>query len=129
MVFRSNSHTQPNYRVPVLKETHEDQMCPSEACRKRLEMITETKPISKLAQRAQREATGYYCGYTFKGQPVGKRFVKAADPTAGMEDNTPGQRRGAASHTARSRTSSVGALRSPLRNKWAVCPSSCTRGA
>ena len=39
--------------------------------------IKETRKLSKLAQRAQREATGYYCGYTFKRQPVGAKYMKA----------------------------------------------------
>ena len=37
--------------------------------------------LSKLAQRAQREATGYYCGYTFKRQPVGTKYLKALGET------------------------------------------------
>ena len=52
--------------------------------------------LSKVAQRAQREATGYYCGYAFKGQPVGKRFLKAAADNlnyfeTGLEDKRPAQ--------------------------------------
>ena len=35
------------------------------------------KRICKIAQRAQRNATGYYCGYTFKVQPV----LLVRDPT------------------------------------------------
>eukprot|EP00959_Pyramimonas_sp_CCMP1952_P106194 2220375-Pyramimonas_sp.AAC.1 len=34
--------------------------------------------MCKLAQRAQREATGYQCGYTFKAQPVGKNMLEDA---------------------------------------------------
>lgn len=52
--------------------------------------------IAKLAQRVQRECTGYYCGYTFKGQPVGRRMVNAAQEslchlTTGLEDKPEGQ--------------------------------------
>ena len=36
------------------------------------------KSVSRLAQRVQREATGYYCGYTFKGQTIGRRLVLLA---------------------------------------------------
>ena len=78
VLFRSNSHTMPNYRVPLLPETHDQAACQSAACAAHVAQGTETKAMSKLAQRAQREATGYYCGYTFKAQPVGRRFVKAA---------------------------------------------------
>ena len=35
-----------------------------------------TKLVCKLAQRVQRECTGYFCGYTFKGQPVGDSHIK-----------------------------------------------------
>eukprot|EP00973_Karenia_brevis_P028068 3865347-Karenia_brevis.AAC.1 len=28
---------------------------------------------SKIAQRAQRQCTSYYCGYSFKVQPVGQK--------------------------------------------------------
>ena len=36
------------------------------------------KVVSRLAQRVQREATGYYCGYTFKGQSIGKKYLLKA---------------------------------------------------
>ena len=39
------------------------------------------KKICKLAQRAAREATGYYAGYTFKGQPIGVKYLNAAAET------------------------------------------------
>ena len=78
VLFRSNSHTAPNYRLPVFKETHDDDACRSEACRPTLAEAENTKVISIVAQRAQREATGYYCGYTFTAQPVGRRYHKAA---------------------------------------------------
>ena len=32
VLFRSNSHTAPNYRLPLLAETHDDTQCPSKAC-------------------------------------------------------------------------------------------------
>ena len=32
----------------------------------------ELKRVCKLDQRAQREATSYFCGYTCKRQPVGR---------------------------------------------------------
>jgi hypothetical protein len=42
-LFRSNSHTMPNYRVPVLPETHENGACRSKACMESLEKATRTK--------------------------------------------------------------------------------------
>ena len=33
VIFRSNTHTLPNYRIPIIPETHEDDMCHSKACR------------------------------------------------------------------------------------------------
>ena len=71
VLFRSNSYTLPNFRVPLLPETHEDECCKSRSCREHVSNPKNLKAMSKLAQRAQREATGYYCGYTFKRQPVG----------------------------------------------------------
>ena len=35
--------------------------------------------LCKAVQRAAREMTGYFGGYTFKGQPVGKGAVKLLD--------------------------------------------------
>ncbi len=53
--------------------------------------------MSKLTERAQRHATGYYCGYILKRQPVGQRFLKvAADSysymTTGLQDKDAGQK-------------------------------------
>ena len=55
------------------------------------------KGISRLAQRVQREATGYYCGYTFKGQVVGHKYILQAAKSldylsTGLGDKTEGQR-------------------------------------
>jgi hypothetical protein len=97
VLFRSNSHTFPNLRVPLLPATHDAAACQSAACAAHVAETAETKAISKLAQRAQREVTGYHCGYTFKSQPVGKRFVKAAaeglnQVAASLEDKSAGQK-------------------------------------
>ena len=50
----------------------------------------------KIAQRAQREATGYFCGYTFKRQPVGRFEMKATAQCLNfmvekIKDRRPGQ--------------------------------------
>ena len=92
-VFRSNSHTQLNHRLPLLPETHDDELC-SKRCHKECGNI---KVICKLAQRAQREATGYYCGYTFKGQAIGRTYLLKASQsldylTDALENKTAAQR-------------------------------------
>ena len=76
VLFRSNTHTMPNYRLPVTGDCHEDELCRSERCKKVRLGPRETKIVSKLAQRVLRETTGYYCGYTFKRQPVGKKTLR-----------------------------------------------------
>ena len=57
----------------------------------------DAKVISKLAQRTQRQCTGYYCGYTFKPQPVGRKFTQLAAQSLNyleekLKDKTAGQR-------------------------------------
>ena len=75
---------------------NQDDECESKACRRSLTQESHLKAMSKLAQRAQRECTGYYCGYTFKRQPVGQRFLKAAAESysymaVGLQDKAAGQ--------------------------------------
>ena len=80
-MFRSNTHTLPNYRAPILPETHEDEMCQSRVCRASMQDPKEKKNMAKMAQRACRECCGYHSGYTFKRQPVGAKYVAAAAET------------------------------------------------
>ncbi len=88
----------PNYRIPPIPAVHEAS-CPSSTCRQRAqEMLSSAsiQSVSKLAQRVQRESTGYYCGYTFKGQPVGRKYLAAAASTldylsTGLQDKSAGQ--------------------------------------
>ena len=97
--FGSNSHTMPNYRLPPISAVHEAS-CPSRTCREHAEELRSSSSIqavSKLAQRVQREATGYYCGYSFKGQVIGRKYLLQASKTldymtTGLEDKTQGQR-------------------------------------
>ena len=97
--FRSNSHTMPNYRVPLTPAIH-SALCSCASCKKQgkemLDKLT-LKVIAKIAQRVQRECTGYYCGYTFKGQVVGRKYLLQASQsldyvTEVMENKTPSQR-------------------------------------
>ena len=104
--FRSNSHTMPNYRIPPVPAAHEE-CCPSKTCAMRSKAMVDDatkllekatiKGMSRLAQRVQREATGYYCGYTFKGQVAGRKYILQASKSmdymsTGLGDKTVGQR-------------------------------------
>ena len=97
--FRSNSHTLPNYRVPLTPVIHAA-VCSCASCQKQPKEMLSTltlKTVSKIAQRVQRESTGYYCGYTFKGQAIGRKYLlKAAQSldylTDTLERKTPAQR-------------------------------------
>ena len=71
-LFRHNTHTGPNYRVPLLPSTH-DSDCKAEC----LEKHTLSK-MAASAQRAMRNTTGYYTGYICKKQPIGKFELKQA---------------------------------------------------
>ena len=70
VLFRSNSHTLPNCRAPLLDITHEDSLCKNKACKETLRLPSMLKSLAKLAQRVCRECTGYHSGYTFKKQPI-----------------------------------------------------------
>ena len=78
--FGSNSHTMPNYRLPPTPGVHsllcEDARCIQQA-KAMMEKLT-PKKLAKIVQRVQRESTGYYCGYTFKGQAIGKKYLLQA---------------------------------------------------
>jgi hypothetical protein len=97
--FRSNSHTMPNYRVPLTPAIH-TAVCSCSACQtKGKEMLAKLslKTVAKISQRVQRECTGYYCGYTFKGQAIGRKYLLKASKsldylTETLEKKTPAQR-------------------------------------
>ena len=80
----SNTHTAPNYRLPPSATTH-DPECSNKYCREVMarEQTTTRREcllhLSKAISRASREMSGYYMGYTFKGQPVGKKALKLVD--------------------------------------------------
>ena len=74
---------------------------------------------AKIGQRAQREATGYYCGYTFKRQPVGRHALEATSQTldfveASLKGRTEGQQWHRVSNEC-SKISSTGAWSAPPR--------------
>ena len=80
-VFRSNTHTLPNYRAPIIPETHDNELCQSRTCQAAMQDSKEPKRMAKMAQRACRECTRYHSGYTFKRQPIGAKYVNAAAET------------------------------------------------
>ena len=97
VLFRSNSHTLPNSRAPVLDITHEDSLCNNKKCKESLQKPGTLKSLAKLAQRVCRECTGYHSGYTFKKQPIGVKYLDAAAETLnyvvdGMEAKTGAQK-------------------------------------
>ena len=92
-----------NYRVPLMAKTHDDEVCPSKTCAAWVRDPKTSKILSKLAQRAQREATGYHCGYTFKRQPVGTKYLRTIGEslnymTVAMQDKTSAQKRHRITH-------------------------------
>ena len=70
--FGSNSHLCPNFRIPLMEQTH-DPTC-EHGC---LDRVSD-RHLCKLAQRAMRQMTGYFSGYISKRQPVGRFELKAA---------------------------------------------------
>jgi len=97
--FGSNSHTMPNYRLPPTLGVHAH-LCEDARCKEHAEAMIQkltAKKLAKIAQRVQRESTGYYCGYTFKGQAIGKKYLLQATKsldymTSTLEDKTQAQR-------------------------------------
>jgi hypothetical protein len=80
--FRSNSDTSPNMRLPIMKKTH-DPACKKNCC----ELYGSMQRICRLAQRAQRQTTGYFSGYIVKRQPVGSYETQlAADSMAYLKE-------------------------------------------
>ena len=59
VIFRSNTHTQPNHRLPCLPTTHEDDLCQDKGCK---DDSRNLKVVCKMTQRASRQATGYFVG-------------------------------------------------------------------
>ena len=61
--MRSNSHTAPNFRIPLTEATHES------SCKSRCTAVSD-KRLCQIAQRAMRQMTGYFSGYICKRQPI-----------------------------------------------------------
>ena len=68
------THIGPNFRIPVLAQTHSD------ACTRNCLEDARTNPrrLCKIAQRAMNQMTGYFSGYICKRQPVGRFQLRVA---------------------------------------------------
>ena len=73
LMFRCNTHTGPNFRVPLTELTH-DTTCKAK-CTEDPDYL---RTLTAVAQRAQRNMTGYYTGYMQKRQPVGAFELREA---------------------------------------------------
>ena len=73
VMLRSNTHTHPNYRIPLVSATH-DPTCSRRQCLGGQEV----KRMEQAMSRAGHRATGYFCGYIQKAQPVGRAEVVRA---------------------------------------------------
>ena len=70
-IFRSNTHTAPNFRVPVNVYTHEcDQAC--------LDANISAKKLIIITQKAMKNMIGYSTGYISKRQKIGLFELKAS---------------------------------------------------
>ena len=97
VAFRSNSHTAPNWRLPPIEGLHCNEICKNPKCALQSNCQRYIKAVSKITQRIQRLCTGYYCGYTFKSQPVGKKALKGVAEslnylTSGLSDKSQGKK-------------------------------------
>lgn len=78
-VFRSNTNTMPNYRVPLLQCTH-DPECGCDCLRD----VRSLHKLSLIISKAAKTTTGYFGGYTSKRQPVGKHELAQSARTLNL---------------------------------------------
>ena len=71
-IFRCNTHTAPNFRIPPSVEKHDPEY--NEDCLDK----KKSRLITAIAYRAQHNTTGYYTGYIQKTQPIGVFELKQA---------------------------------------------------
>jgi hypothetical protein len=77
VLFRSNSDVKPNFRIPLTPATHESS-CEANCLQGTTDEDARCRRLCVIAQRAMKQMTGYFCGYTCKRQPVGKFQMKTA---------------------------------------------------
>ena len=122
-VFRFNTDTRPNYRVPITADTHDFKLC-QHSC---VEDKKLQKRITAKAMQAGRLATGYFTGYVFKVQPANKHAIATAasallHAAKSFEEKTLGQRM----HRTVVRTMSdfyfqTVTCRQSIFSKWVLC--------
>ena len=78
--FRSNTNAKWTWRVPIIKQTHEDATCTLGCATDPLNR----KRLLKTASRAARQIVGYFCGYTTKRQVVGKYELDQASKSMNL---------------------------------------------
>ncbi|CAE7884649.1 TTC28 [Symbiodinium microadriaticum] len=71
IVFRANSHTAPNFRVPITARTH-DPNCTCDC------VSMNVSVLQRIMSNAARRMTGYFSGYIQKGQPIGRKALERA---------------------------------------------------
>ena len=71
LVFRCNTYTGPNFRLPLVEQTHD------KTCRKDC-VARDASRVARAMGRAAVRATNYFTGYIQKGQPVAKRTLARA---------------------------------------------------
>ena len=86
LVLRCNTHTAPNFRVPITSETH-DPECKADCLAKE-----KARLLTAIAYRAQRSSAGYFAGYMSKRQGVGNFELKQANANlAWLKDKLQGK--------------------------------------
>ena len=67
----SNTDVTPNDRLPIMPETHEDDICKSKCVK-----ASRLTKMSRQAQRTQATTNGYFGGYIGKRQKAGQMETK-----------------------------------------------------
>ena len=79
--------------MPLTEDTHFSDVCQKPCFRTGNRT---QKSLLVAASRAAKQLVGYFCGYTFQSQPVGRKMLRAAFESlnyveAGLRDKTLGQ--------------------------------------
>ena len=98
LVFRCNTHTAPNFRVPLTHETH-DKECKADCLGK-----DKARLLTAITYRAQRSSAGYFAGYMSKRQGVGRfELAQANKNLAWLKDKLQGKSNAHQYHTVANR--------------------------
>ena len=76
-MFRSNTNTILNMRLPITAKTHDNESCQLAGCIEK----SDVRKLTAIVSRVVRQETGYFTGYMSKRQPVGKyEFENCLEP-------------------------------------------------